>query len=110
MNNSLPKIGEDDIEAILITGDMFASAEDIKANEIFTVEKASAEEKILRLERAVNEHQAFQFIEDGHLDWMDVQSANIIVKVFNLLKEDRKQKFVSMPYVDMARIAWRCIA
>lgn len=93
-----------DINEILRTGDAFANA-------IFNPAKVSPQQKIERCRKAVQKHQAFQFIdeEDGCLVWMDAQTAKLIVQAYGYLSEDRKKKYIALPMRDMGRIAWECV-
>ena len=107
----MKKLSEIDIENILSSGDFLFRQENVL--DVFIVDGKSAIEKLDRLRDAIREHQAFQFVENGQADWMDVQTANVIINTviaFSKRRPEELEKFCSLSFRDMARISWRCIA
>jgi len=62
-------------------------------------------DRIMACRRIVKNHQ-FEILEETAVD---VQTANVIVKVYDALNEENKAKFSSVPLGRMGSIAWKLI-
>ena len=85
------------------------------------------DDKIARLRKCVAEHSCFQFhrktkimteVLDGSytvpketdLDWMDVQTANAILTVYDALQDPKnRERLAAMPFENMASISWKLV-
>lgn len=69
-------------------------------------DKLSPEEKISILRDIISQHQFQKVKSSGHIQTVDAQTANIIVKVYDALNEVNKKKYASWPIHRMADFAW----
>lgn len=79
----------------------------VPKDEIMFMDKYSSKESfnIKEIEDIIKSKSAKKI--DGVL--VDMQSANAIVKVYNALSEENKKRFISLPIVKAANMAWKLL-
>ena len=72
-------------------------------------DKLSETERIDLLRDIVSQHQFQKVKSAGHIQTVDVQTANVIVKVYDALNPENKTKYASKPIHIMTNVAWKLV-